>query len=72
MRNKIIEYIEQLEKSYENYMVEYYKTSDRYYAGMADSVRATINDLDDLLNNITYRERLDKILQTKELENETN
>jgi len=68
MKIKILEYIEQLEKSYNFYMGEYYKSlskiqnPDYYNQGKADSVRATINDLNDILNNRTYSERLDKIL----------
>jgi len=68
MINKIIEYIEQLEVSYKRYINAYYRSGyevqdlDKYYLGLADCVRATINDLNDILNNRTYSERLDKIL----------
>jgi len=67
MREKIIEYIKQLEKVYGVYMGEYYKSlsknqdPDYYNQGKADSVKATINDLNDILKGITYSERLDKI-----------
>lgn len=68
MRNKIIEYIKQLEESYEhNEELRYHPINantcmSNYYQGKADSIRATINDLNDILNGITYSERLEKIL----------
>ena len=68
MKNKIVEYIKQLEKSYEhNEELRYHPLNANtgmsyYYQGKADSIRATINDLNDILNNRTYSERLDKIL----------
>lgn len=71
MREKIIEYIKQLEKSYEhNENLSYHPINVNtcmfnYYQGWADSIRATINDLNDLLNDRTYSERLDKILGKK-------
>lgn len=72
MRKKIIEYKKQLEKSYEeNEQLRYQPINvnncmNDYYQGRADSIKATINDLNDILNNRTYSERLDKILQKKE------
>lgn len=51
MRNKIIEYIKQLEKKYEDYMAEYDEGLDAYYWETADSIRATINDLKDILKD---------------------
>lgn len=68
MREKIKEYIKQLEKSYEkNEQLRYHPINvntcmNDYYQGRADSIRATINDLNDILKNRTYSERLDEIL----------
>lgn len=70
MREKIIQYIKQLEKRFGYYenrayellsidtcMYDYY-----YYKGKADSIRACINDLNYLLEDRAYNERLYKIL----------
>lgn len=68
MKEKIIEYIKQLDKCYGHYENLAYRflSIDNcmydYYKGIADSIRATINDLEDILLDRTYKERLDKIL----------
>lgn len=68
MKDKIIEYIEQLEKRFGYYEKRSYELLSidiclyNYYKGKADSIRATINDLNDILADITYKERLYKIL----------
>lgn len=69
MKEKIIEYIKQLEKRYEYYENRAYELLSidtclyDYYKGKADSIRATINDLNDLLKDRSYSERLDKIFE---------
>lgn len=72
MKEKIIEYIKQLEKRYGDYENLCYRllTIDTceydYYKGKADSIRATINDLNDILEDRSYKERLDKIIEKEE------
>ena len=73
MKEKIIEYIKQLEKRfgyYENRAYEHLSIDNcmyDYYKGKADSIRATINDLNDILADRTYKERLDKILEKERI-----
>lgn len=73
MKEKIIEYIKQLEKRYvyyENRAFELLSIDNcmyDYYKGKADSIRATINDLNDILADRTYEERLDKILEKERI-----
>ena len=73
MKEKIIEYIKQLEKRfgyYENRAYELLSIDNcmyGYYKGKADSIRATINDLNDILADRTYKERLDKILEKERI-----
>ncbi len=68
MKEKIIEYIKQLEKRYGYYENRAYEVLSidacmyDYYKGKADSIRATINDLNDILVDRTYNERIDKVL----------
>ncbi len=72
MKDKIIEYIKQLEKRfgyYENRAYELLSIDTcmyDYYKGKADSIRATINDLNDILDGRTYKERLYKIFEKED------
>lgn len=76
MKEKILEYIKQLEKSYEHYEnlkhqpLNFSTCMFDYYQGRLDSIRATINDLNDILENRTYCRRLAEILRKEENGNE--